>query len=143
MTVLPHEDAEVHRLERMPVSVERKLVETGAELVEHDWRRLPRLARQRLVDMRVDSTIERRAFRQLVAWLRETFLGAPHSDGSSDRRPSEERFEHPWRHPSPPAGVDAGVWPDLPIDLRYALFRAPTEAERARILTLFRALLRA
>lgn len=87
MTVLPHEDVEVHRLERMPLSVRRKLLESGAALDDTDWRGLPRLARQRLVDVRVDSAVERRAFRQLVGWLRETFLGATEGSASSRLTP--------------------------------------------------------
>lgn len=132
MTVLPHEDTQVKRLERMPITVQRKLVEAVAHLEDADWRGLPRLARQRLVDMRVDSAVERRAFRQLVAWLRETFLGAPSSVGSEP-----PTTEHPWRAAQPPAGVDPSTWSELPIDLRYALVVAPDATARARIVALY------
>lgn len=132
MTVLPHEDTQVKRLERMPLTVQRKLVEAVAHLEDADWRGLPRLARQRLVDMRVDSAVERRAFRQLVAWLRETFLGVPCAVGSEP--PS---VEHPWRAPQPPPGVDAGTWNEIPIDLRYALVVEPDPAARARMVALY------
>jgi hypothetical protein len=132
MTVLPHEDTQVKRLERMPLTVQRKLVEAVAQLEDADWRGLPRLARQRLVDMRVDSAVERRAFRQLVAWLRETFLGLPCEVGSEP--PS---VEHPWRAPQPPSGVDASTWNELPIDLRYALVVEPDAAARARVVALY------
>lgn len=132
MTVLPHEDTQVHRLERMPLTVQRKLVEAVAELGDADWRGLPRLARQRLVDVRVDSAVERRAFRQLVAWLRETFLGVPTVAGSEP--PS---MDHPWRAPHPPPGVDVAAWMALPVDLRYALVVESDPAVRAHLIALY------
>ncbi|MCU0676289.1 MAG: hypothetical protein MUE69_26300 [Myxococcota bacterium] len=132
MTVLPHEDTQVKRLERMPLTVQRKLVEAVAHLEDADWRGLPRLARQRLVDMQVDSAVERRAFRQLVAWLRETFLGAPCAVGSEP-----PAVEHPWRASQPPPGVDASTWNELPIDLRYALVVEPDAAARVRMVALY------
>jgi hypothetical protein len=133
MSVLPHEDVEVHRLERMPLTVRRKLAEAGAELDDAGWRGLPRLARQRLVDVHVDSAVERRAFRQLVGWLRETFL-----DGSVPPPGLAEPgiATHPWRAAAPPPAVTLSPeqWNALGVDLRYALVVAENDAERRRIL---------
>lgn len=134
MTVLPHEDIETHRLEHMPLSVRRKLVESATGLDDSDWRGLPRLARQRLVDVRVDTAVERRAFRQLIAWLRETFLGAV--DGLQEL-PLHASFEHPWRSDEPPEGVSHELWVVLPVDLRYAVIIAPNHRDRTRIIDSF------
>jgi hypothetical protein len=131
MSVLPHEDVEVHRLERMPLTVRRKLTEAGGELDDMGWRGLPRLARQRLVEVHVDSAVERRAFRQLVGWLRETFL-----DGPSAVPPDPGATTHPWRESTPPPAVRLSPeqWRTLPVDLRYALVIAESDEERRRIL---------
>jgi hypothetical protein len=137
MTVLPHEDTQVKRLERMPLTVQRKLVEAGGHLEDTDWRGLPRLARQRLVDMRVDSAVERRAFRQLVGWLRETFLDALDPPAPRSMGSEPPAAEHPWRASQPPPGVDASTWNELPIDLRYALVVEPDAAARARMVALY------
>lgn len=137
MTVLPHEAPEAHSLEQMPITVQRKLVESGVALDQASWQRLPRVARQRLVDVRVDTAVERRTFRHLVEWLAETFLQAP---VASSEKVSATTF--PWRDPTPPAGVEvcADEWGSLGIDARYALVLCRDPRDRARILSAHRAI---
>lgn len=129
--ILPHEDVDIRRLTVMPVTVRRKLAESGGRLADGEWRALPQLARQRLVDMRVERAVERRAFAKLIGWLRTTFLESDAQDA-----PTVDEGTFVWRASAPPPalGLEQAVWQLLGIDARYALVVAGGDHERRRIL---------
>jgi len=105
-----------------PTCVLRKLAESGAVLTPSEYYALPVLARQRLVDMRVEDRVERRAFRQLVHWLKRTFL-----DIGTEAPPTEEPWV-PWRASDPPAELEVSQheWDALDVDERFRLVQRIT-----------------
>jgi len=129
MTFLAIDDHRARNLETLPVCVRRKLAECGLELGQEQWEGLPMAARQRMVDMRVESARERRSFISLIGWLCGTFLQAA--------PPRQDRVPASWRSPEPPPQVDltASDWRALSIDGRFALLEAPNGEARHRLLT--------
>lgn len=127
MTFLPIDDHRARNLETLPVNIRRKLAECGLELEQNHWERLPMAARQRLLDMRVESARERRSFVSLVGWLCGTFLDAA--------PPEPGRAPAPWRSSEPPpqSGLDMHVWVALSIDGRFAIIEAPDHEARHRL----------
>ncbi len=121
MTFLVIDDQRARSLETVPVCVRRKLAECGLELEQDQWERLPMAARQRMVDMRVESARERRSFVSLVGWLCGTFLEAD--------PPKQGRAPAPWRSAEPPPqmGVSPNDWRVLSVDGRFALIEAPND----------------
>lgn len=119
MSILPHEGPDARSLRAMPLCVHRKLEEAEVHLDEEDFVALPKVVRQRLVDMRVTIAVERRAFRQLVLWLQRTFLEHAVLPNTFQNR----RF--PWQEDAPPEEWIASAlpWSELSLDARYALCR--------------------
>ncbi len=126
---LPHEPIDARELRTIPVAARRKLVECGVELELASWRKLPPVARDRLVQMRVELGAERAAFAQLILWLQQTFLD---TIGVLVQAP----LDLPWRAVTPPSSVplSADVWRELSVDARFAVLEAATAEERAVIL---------
>lgn len=120
MTVLPHEGAEVRALRSLPLTVRRKLEEAELRLEEEDFVALPKVVRQRLVDMQVTLPVERRAFRQLVLWLQRTFLEHAILPTTFENRV----FIWQSKDVPPELGVSQSVWDELHLDARYALCRS-------------------
>jgi hypothetical protein len=129
MTFLAIDDPRARKLETVPVCVRRKLAECGLELGQEQWEGLPMAARQRMVDMRVESARERRSFVSLVGWLCGTFLEAA--------PPRQEGAPAPWRSKEPPpdAGLSPADWRALTVDGRFAILEAPDSEARHRLLT--------
>lgn len=116
----------------MPVAVRRKLAEAGVQLLEAQWRRLPLVARRRLLELPAETPVERASFGQFVQWLKRTFLGL---DEPTVPTPVSGA-EPPWRSEAPPPIVEMqpATWCGLGLDARFALVTAESEEERQRIL---------
>lgn len=130
MSFLAHEGPDARSLRALPICVRRKLEEAELRLDEEDFVALPKVVRQRLVDMRVTIPVERRAFRQLVLWLQRTFLEHAVLPTTFESR------TFPWQSDDVPPGLELtpDAWAGLGLDARYALFRS-TGAERTALLT--------
>ncbi|MFW5921265.1 MAG: nitrate reductase associated protein [Polyangiales bacterium] len=127
-------DSRAHGTERtaVPLSVRRKLVESGQTLGAEQWHRLPVAARRRLEHMPSETVTDRRTFATLVDWLRLTFV-TPGRVPQWRRLPAQGTW--PWREDRAPDRVARALahapidWATLDVDRRFGLVEASTASD--------------